>query len=254
MQRMKSINQRQLLILALVVASVMVLGALIPQLFDGHRVEKDVQNLYWMARFQDPGLFTTDYLRGERLIQVDVLGHPVILYPRSLGYGLIFYLFSFAIDHIWLSKLLVFFLMLLCVLFLFKLGANLDGPWTGLILSIFFSFFILASPRSISIATGVQRAFSVPLLVVFLYFLATERYAGAGAMIPVSALFYAPMLPLTALTYALSLIKGIRPSKLSLDLARHKLLPWLAGVFVAACLIALPLVVEFKWFQPAERA
>jgi hypothetical protein len=240
----------RLLALALVVSLLMTFCSHLPHLWDRYRVVLDMQNSYWMARYQDPTLFATDYLLGKFLVEVEVLGLQVVLYPRSLGYGLLFYLASFMVDHIWLSKWLVFVLMPLCVTYLFKLGKLLGGSLTGLCLSLLFAFFMLASYQSISIASGLQRAFAVPLLIVFLYYMINERYTEAGLMMFVSALFYLPNLPLMVLTYALSLVKVERPFRLSWTITRSRLVPLVGGIVLSALVTAPALAVEFEWLAP----
>ena len=243
---------RRLLALVLVVSLLMTFWSQSPHLWDRYRVVKDVQNSYWMARYQDLTLFATDYLLGYRLIEVDVLGLQFILYPRSLGYGLLFYLASFVIDHIWLSKWLVFALMPLCVTYLFKLGKLLDDNVTAISLSLLFVFFILASHQSISIAGGLQRAFAVPLLIIFLYYMIREQYIGAGLMILMSALFYWPNFPLAVLVYGLSLIKVEPRFKVSLDMTRSKLLPLVGSLLPSILFMALEVAVKFESFVPKD--
>ncbi|MFQ5577756.1 MAG: hypothetical protein ACE5G8_12310, partial [Anaerolineae bacterium] len=159
----------RLLALTLAVSLLVTLWSQWPQLHDRFRVTPDVQNFYWMDRYREPDLFATDYLWGYRLVEWNVLGRTVILLPRSLGFGLLFYLPGLVTDHIWASKTLIFLLMPLSVGYLFRLGQAVNGAWSGVSVSLLFVFFILASPLSISINTGVQRAFAVPLLIVFTY-------------------------------------------------------------------------------------
>ena len=75
------------LILVLLLSLVLVLWSQSPYLWDKYRVIKDVQNFYWMARYWDPDLFPVDhvYLSSGRVIELDVLGLPFLLYPASLG-------------------------------------------------------------------------------------------------------------------------------------------------------------------------
>ncbi len=245
-------REHKLLVVVLVASLLVTFLSQSPHIWDRYRVVRDVQNSYWMARYQDPTLFATDYLLGSRIVEVNVLGHQLILYPPSLGYGLLFYLASFVINHIWLSKLLIFVLMPICVTYLFKLGKLVGGDLSAISLSLLFVFFSLASRDSISVASGLQRAFAVPLLIVFLYFLIREQYAGAGLMIVMSALLYWPNFLITALTYGLSLIKVKPRLKVSLDISRSKLLPLLVGLVLSTLLIAFELAVEFEVLGPRD--
>jgi hypothetical protein len=236
--------ERKLLAAVMVASLLVTFLSQSAHIWDRYRVVKDVQNFYWMARYQDPTLFATDHLWDNRLLEVDVRGYQIILFPPSLGYALLFYLASFVIDHIWLSKLLIFVLMPICVTYLFKLGKLVRGDLSAISLSLVFVFFSLASRDSVSVASGLQRAFAVPLLIVFMYSMVREQYILAGLMIVMSALFYWPNFPLTVLAYGLSLIK-VRPRlKMSLDISRSKLLPLLGSLLLSTLLIALQVASE----------
>lgn len=240
----------RLLALVVTLSLVVIVTSQSPQLWDRYRVEKDVQYYYWMARYQDPDLFPKDDLLSERIVEVDVLGRSLILYPRSLGYGLLFYLASFVIDHIWLSKWLVFFLMPFSVVYLFKLGKLLGGNFSALSLSLLSVFFFLASPRSTSIFLGVQRAFAIPLLIAFAYHVTAKQHLRAGLVVLASALFYLPDFPLTAIPYVLSLAKIGRPFRLSLDVSRSRLALVAGTLLLSTLVVVFAVAVEFEWFAP----
>ena len=231
------------LILVLLLSLVLVLWSQSPYLWDKYRVIKDVQNFYWMARYWDPDLFPVDhvYLSSGRVIELDVLGLPFLLYPASLGYALLFYPATLVLDYIWVSKMLIFVLMPLCIVYLFKLGKLLRGNRTALSLSLLFVFFILASPQSISIASGLQRGFAVPMLIAFLYYMTARKHLAASLMVLVALLIYAPDFPLMVLAYTLSMVKVGRPFKPSLDLSRHRLVPF--GLVLLVSLLVLGLMV-----------
>jgi hypothetical protein len=245
---------RRLLALVLGVSLLLTVWSLSSYLWDRYRVVRDVQNFYWMARAQDPALFATDYLyiSSNYIIAVDVLGFHLLLYPLSLGYGLFFYLASAVIDYVWLAKLSIWVLVPLCVIYLFKLGKWLEGNLAGVSLSLIFVFFILASPLSISIISGLQRAFSVPLFIAFLYYLIRQQYAGAALMIFFSTLIYLPNFPPMVLAYALSSVNLRRPFKLSLSITRSKLMPLAVALSLSAFVVALALAARHG-LLPASR-
>jgi hypothetical protein len=245
-------RDHRLLALVLVASLLMNFWSQSPHLRDRYRVARDVQNFYWTARARDPTLFATDsiYIVGKQLIEVNVLGFPVLLLPVSLGYGLLFYLASSAIDYIWLSKWLGLVLMPLCVIYLFRLGKRVGGNFTAVSLSLLFAFFILASPLSISIASGVQRALAVPLLIVFVHYMSNEQYVGAGLAILISALTYLPNFPLMTLAYALALVKIERPFKLSWAITRSKVMPLVGSLLPSALVVGLALAVQFELLAP----
>lgn len=235
-----------LLGIVLLISLIATFAALSPELWDRYRVVNDAQNFYRMARFQDPEAFTVDPQTGAGAVEFYLGGRPVVLYPRSLGYGLLFYAGSFVMDYIWLMKLSVFALMPLCIIYLFKFGQCVDGNLAGLSLSLFFIFFILASYQSISIASGLQRAFAVPLMIMFLYHLMRGQHLGVGVTLVGSALIYLPNFPILALAYTLSLVRFEPPFKFSLTIAPSKLLQWAGSLFLSGLVIAFALAVEFK--------
>jgi hypothetical protein len=209
-----------------------------PHLWDRYRVIKDVQGFFWIARYWDAGLFPVECVtlsQGEAVVEVGFLGLRLLLYPASLGYGLLFYLVGPLVDHVWLMKHLVFILMPLCVLFLFKLGRRVKGNRTGLELGLLFVFVILASPQSISIVSGLQRALTMPILILFLYFMTAGKYTWAALMVWAGLLFYAPLFPLTMLAYLFSMIEFRRPSRPRLKLTRSRVMP-IAIVFLLSFL------------------
>jgi hypothetical protein len=240
-----------LLILTLLISLLMIVLTQWPHLWDKYRVIKDMQNFYWMARFQDPALFPVDYLRADELIQVNLGGQSLLLYPASLGFGLFFYLANFVIDYIWLSKLLVFALIPICVVYLFKLGKFLVDDLTAVSLSFIFVFFILASSQAISPVTGLQRGLSVPLLIIFFYYMVRERYVGAGASIVLSALIYWPSFVLMVVAYGLSIFKFESPLKISIHVSRGKLLPLVVSSLISIALIALVVIIQPELFFPS---
>jgi hypothetical protein len=215
-------------------------------LFDRYAVNEDMRNYYWMARFQDPSLFANDPLATDVVTDLNVLGHTVVVYFRSLGYSLLFYLLSFVIEPIWVSKLLVFVLMPLSVVYVFGLGRLLRDNVTGLLLTLLYIFFIMSSPSSVSLITGLQRAFTMPLLVAFLYYLLRLHYWAAAGVVVLGGLFYLPVLPITALTYAFSFVRIDWPVKVTWQLSRHKVVPFLVAIVVSAALVAPAFLVEVQ--------
>jgi hypothetical protein len=229
-------------LLALVLFSlVATLWSQSPYLWDRYRVIKDVQNFYWIPRYWDLDLFPVDCVHlysGEVVIQVSFLGLRLMLYPASLGYGLFFYLVGPLVDHIWLTKRLVFVLMPLCVVVLFKLGRRIKGTRTGLELGLLFVFIVLASPQSISISSGLQRALTLPILILSLYFIISGKYVWAALMVWLGLLFYAPMFPLVMLTYVFSMVEFRRPFRPKLNLTWARIIP-----IVIVFILSLPVLL-----------
>lgn len=238
----------RLFYLVLIISVLLIVLTQSSHLWDKYRVVPDVQNSYWMARYKDPTLFTTDYLFKHRLVDVQIMGLHLVLYPLSLGWGLLFYLTSFVIDHIWTSKWLIFILVPLSIAYLFKLAQLLVNNLAGVSLSLLFVFFILASSQEISPVTGLQRAFAIPLLIIFLYYLLSEQYIKSGMIIVMSALFYWPNVPLAVVTYGLSFIK-IKPLfKVSLHITWSKLMPLFGSLLLSILILTMEIAVNLELF------
>jgi hypothetical protein len=240
------VHRRSAVLIGLLLLSLLVTFFVqLPHLVDRYQVAKDAQVFYWMARYQDLELFPVDPLRHERYVaELNLFGYPLLILPRSLGYGLLFWAGSFIIDHIWLMKLLGFVLMPVCVIYLFKLGELVTDEFTGVVLGLVFAFVSLASPRSTAIASGLQRAFAIPLLIAFTYYLHRKRYWLASTMILVSLLFYYPNFLIALLTYGLSMIEINGPLHLHLDISRRRLIPLLLTLFICLGLVTLTVIVE----------
>lgn len=239
----KSRQSNRLLGLTIGFSMVMSLLVLWPHLGDKYRVTWDVQNFYWMARFQDSALFTNDhyYFAIGQVVELDIFGFPLVVYLYSLGYGLLFFLASFLIDPIWFHKLLIFGLMPLGVIYFFRLGHLKGNPITAVSLSLYFIFFILASSEIMSPATGLQRGFAIPFLIIFAYYMTTEKYWHAATIIWLCSLIYLPIFPLLVVSYGLGFLKTAPPF---IQLERQTLLPLVISLILSTLAVSLIFIPE----------
>ncbi len=243
----------RLLVLALLISLLLTIWALGAYLWDAYRVVNDTQNFYWMARAQDPTLFPRDYvyIAGNAILKLDIFGFHLLLHRRSPGYGLLFYLPGTLIDYVWLTKLAGLTLMTICIIYLFKLGQFLQNNLTGLSLSLIFIFFNLASPLSLSVFSGLQRGFAVPIFIVFLYYLIRRQYIWAALLIVIGALIYLPNLPPMVLAYGLSLVDFKRPFKVSVTLNKSNLLPLIGALLLSSMVVVLALASQLGLLSPS---
>ncbi len=241
-------SHHRLMALTLLVALLLTIWTFSPLLSDKYLAVNDVRNYYWMARAQDPTLFARDYIyfAGGDLIEKDILNFHIVFDPFTLGYSLIFYLCSSVVDYVWLIKLSIPILTAVCVIYIFKLGCFLDNGLTALSLSLFFIFFMLASPQSISLATGLPRAFVMPLMIPFLYYLVSQKYLKACLMIFMSTLFYLPAFPPMVLAYGVSLFGFKHPIKVSLAISKNKIFPFIATLVFSSFIVALALAAQLN--------
>jgi hypothetical protein len=201
----KALDRRIILIFILIVLSLFaVLWLQAPDLTDEFVIIEDFGSFYWMNQFQEPGLFPNDQLRGDTYTTVQFLGRDLPLYFPSLGYGLLFYLASFLASPILFAKLLPFLLASVTVWYLFAYGTSIRDRSVGAILAIGFLFLMLASPNSLTLVTGLQRSFALPLMIALLYHLHRRMYVAAMVVAVLGALFYPPVFLLATVTWAFS--------------------------------------------------
>lgn len=201
-----------------------------PALFDPYVINDDArQHIYWMARFQDPELFKGDPL-------ADFFSSP-----KFATYGMVglYSLMSFFVEPLVFSKILPLFLIPLCAVFLFALGRRLKDPLSGLILVAIFLTVIWDRDR---FSGGLARSFAYPILILFLYSLVRRRYLAASALMVAGALFYPPIAPVCAGTWAFSFLDLPR---LRVNFRRNGLAPFLIGsVLTLAVLISAYIVFK----------
>ena len=252
MKNNKSRQYNPWMISALVISILWSVAVLWPKLTDWYRVPGDVRTFYWMAKFQDPALFTYDgFLNNNRLAQIDIWGYPFLLYPTSLGYSLLFYVASFFIEPILFGKLLFLFLVPFSVIFLFKLGKKItEDDKAAFILSLLFVYFNVPCSTAMSVASGLQRSFALPLLIVFIYYLYVNKHRLAALFIPIAALIYIPNALLMALTYLFYMIEFQKEDKLSFKTNREKLLSFMMAVFLTLPIAAWVLIKQFNLIDP----
>ncbi|QAZ66028.1 hypothetical protein C3Y92_01730 [Solidesulfovibrio carbinolicus] len=129
-------------------------------------VNDDVrQQLFWMARWLDPGLYPSDFLSDYAAAYVPA-GVKALYFAAAKGFGC---------DPILFSKLLTGGLFVLLAASLFGIGATLEGPMLGW----FCAAMAWAMPYFLkNISGGLSRAFAGPLLALF--FWAWLRRSGRG--------------------------------------------------------------------------
>ncbi len=195
------------LLLALLL--VMILSFLVqwPRINDPFTIQDDFQKFFWMHRFEDPSLFPDNLLISNSVKDFELGPLRLILDIRSPGYSMLFFLASPIFPINLFSKLLLFPLMLVSVYFLFRIGEKIRGPGTGFALALVFVVSELGAESSISVTTGLQRAFLGPALLGLVYFLMVKKYTVALIMVLIGGIIYPPALLLGIIVYVLSLFE-----------------------------------------------
>ncbi len=160
-----------------------------PKIFDYYRVADDArQQIYPLYAARDSGLFKDDLLTR---------------YFRSHTppfYYYVHYPLARLIDPVILSKISQFALLGLVLVFLFKIGGLLDGPFLGWTLV----FLAVHSPNVVGLTDGgLPRGWAVPGLVVFSWAILARRPRVALAATVVSGLFYPPILLVLGPSYGI---------------------------------------------------
>ena len=144
------------------------------------------QHIYWMQQFRDNELFTDDLLTKQASA------------TAPWGFLLFYYLGSFIIDPLTLSKVVPIILFILSSVYVFKLVQSFADTYTGFLAALFF----MVVPNSIAeLAGGLQRGFAMPLLVAFLYYLVKRDYTKTSVVLVLQSVFYPMLFFLEALTY-----------------------------------------------------
>jgi len=234
---------RRLLVLSLVLSVGALLWVNYPVLSDRYRVVEDWRHFYWMARFRDPELFQDDPIFEDYLIEVE-LGDRLLFVDRTnVGYSLLYYLISLVIEPIVLLKILPFVLMPISTIYLFLTGKLIKNNPTGFLLSVLFTFFNLSSSDAISVASGLQRAFACPLLIILIYYLISHHFKRATIALIAGSLLYPPVFLVMALAYLLSFVRIRGWRDVDLVAPRRKVLCFAVGI-VLSLVSLLPVILQ----------
>jgi hypothetical protein len=199
------------LVLLLIGTLIAVFWFQLPKLTDPYKVAEDFRSFYWMNKFQEPGLYPNDQLRGSTYRRINLpWDQDVPIYLPSLGYGLLFYAASFFVSPLLFSKILPFLLGLTTVWYLYQYGKSLQDTRIGISLAVGFLSINLISPTSTTILSGFQRAFALPLMIALLYHLHQKQFTTSAIVIVASALIYPPIFLLASGTWAFVALLHVR--------------------------------------------
>jgi hypothetical protein len=220
-------DPRPWLIAAVVIGSLPYLQAMIATLAGPFTIDDDARQLvFWMARWRDPALFQSDLI-ADYFASVSPPGFRAAYWlPAQLG-----------IDPVLASKIFPVLLNALMTVYAFRLGLVLSGRrLPAAFLGAVGLAFLMA--WSHVIISGTPRAFGVPLLMVFLFYLARRSTLGltlSGALV---ALTYPPAAALGLGALGLTALRWRGGPRL--DFTRATWLPILCagGVGVAILLVA----------------
>jgi hypothetical protein len=243
-----------LLLVLMLLAFIATLYVQYPAFENPYRVDDDFRQYYWMERFVDPDLFPDDYLLShvKRVRDLHILGMDLFVRYESWGFSLLYQIASYLMPPAAFNKVLPFGLMFVSVFFLFELGRVLKGETAGFLLALLFIVFNLSASPNISVLPGLERSFSFPLLIAFLYYFVQGSPIACALILALQAVFYFPIFVVSVATYALSVVhcKGRR---LSLSLTRRRFLALVLGTALGLILFS-PALLGAILAEPANSA
>jgi len=164
-----------------------------PSFFNPFIIIDDVrQHVYWMQQFQNSNLFQNDLMTE---------------YAKNYqpwGFVIFYYIFSFIIDPMVLSKILPVLLFAVSSVYLFRLVQHIAGNFAALLASFIFMMTPIYLDRMVG---GLPRAFGYPLILIFLFYLIKRDHLKTAIILVLQCLFYPLIFMLAAGTCFLSLIK-----------------------------------------------
>lgn len=209
-------RQHRCLIVLLFISALAVLYVQWPALQNKYIVDDDWRQYYWMERFVDPQAFADDWILDnlKQVRELNVLGTTVYLQYESWAFSLLYWLGSFFVAPITFNKIVPFGLMLISVFYLFRYGQLVRNHRTAFLLGLIFIVYTLTASPNISLLPGLERSFSLPLLIVFLYYFRRQSSVGIAVTLALQAIVYFPIFVVCAAAYAFSLItkKGNWPT------------------------------------------
>lgn len=218
-----------------------VYGALcLKQAFSGEYVVQDDarQHVFWMRRFLDSQLFLNDLI-ADYFQSVAPAGYTLIYRIPALA----------GIDPILLSKLLPFGLGLIMTAFCFHVSLLLlPVPFAGFVASMLLNQSVW---MKYDLSSGTPRAFAIPLLLVFSYFLLKRSLIPCCVTIALLGLIYPHMLFIASGVLVLRLVDW-QAGRLKLS-DRQELRFCAIGLGVAV-LVLLPYAAQSSHFGPAITA
>jgi hypothetical protein len=182
----------------------------------------------WMQQFRDPTLFNNDLLSD---IAAQIQGQP--------GFVLFYRAFAVFIDPLLLSRFVPIVLLAAFALYTYKFVHRFSTQYAA----VLTAGLAIVAPTYLEIMSGGhQRAFALPLLMAFLYYVAISAWRRACAALALQAVFYPMAFLVCVPTYAMALL-GL-PSRRGWAAAPRHAIVWFVAV-VAVCVTLLSIANVF---------
>jgi hypothetical protein len=168
------------------------------------------------------------------------------VHKLSPVYGLLFAAAAPFMSPFLFVKLLAFPLLLVTIYYLYRISQTFLSPRTAFRLCVVSSAIIILVDVDFGVISGLQRAFTAPLLLALIFYLMAERYWRA-ALVVILSVIYPPIFVLSVVTFLLVLLRKERGSRwVSLNWQHFR------PLMFSALLGALLLLPAFTAVPPAE--
>lgn len=156
-------------------------------------VNSDAPNaITWMQRFRDPDVFKNDLLIN---FSTQIFG--------QVGFVWFYRALMPLFDPLLVSRFVPVVLLAIFALYTFWFVRTFSTTFAAVIAAV----LAIVTPTYLEImAGGHQRAFALPLLMAFLYYVATTRWRPACVVLVLQALFYPMAFLICVPTYVLALV------------------------------------------------
>lgn len=161
-------------------------------------------------------------------------------YNESPLQNLIYYVGTYFMDMVWLTKVIAVISYGLCAMLFFCIGRTMFGVTGGALSALFFTFF---SDQFGNFSGGFSHAWMIPLLLACVYLLEEQRWMAIGLLLPFAALAYPMSAILIGMTTMVYLVMQFGRDMRSLAPVLRTLLPG------CVCVLALLLV---KYLSPPD--
>ncbi|MBI2485370.1 MAG: hypothetical protein HYW01_00105 [Deltaproteobacteria bacterium] len=151
-----------------------------------------------MYKFQDPELFKNDLLTA--LLSSGKLQPP--------GYVFLYRTGSHFIDPLLFSKVIPILLVIISVLYMFRLGKSLGGgEVAGFVAGMLFICDVFIIGWGKHFQAGISRSFAYPLFISFVYYFVNKKPAKASINLVLQSLFYPPIFLNSAFLWGISCMR-----------------------------------------------
>lgn len=150
------------------------------------------QAISWLQHFRDPSVFNNDLLSD---IASQMHG--------QIGFVLFYQAFAPLVDPLWLSKFIPIVLLAVFAVYTYRFVNQFSTTFAAVLTA---GLAIIAPIYLEIMAGGHQRAFALPLLMAFLYYLTIRAWRRACVTLALQALFYPMGFLLCVPTYAMALV------------------------------------------------